>query len=249
MSSLRLLALTVLASGCASIPAPVPMRSVLDAAPGGSAKCVVVFLPGAGDRAESFTKEGFVAMLREKHLSVDVIAADATTPYYYRGDIMERLEGDVMSAATERGAPELWLIGNSLGGHGSLAYPQRRPGTPKVDGVLALAPWLGSTTTTKEIRDAGGLAKWTPGAPDAEESYERALWRWLREVTVGGAPAPELWLGYGSSDRLSPDDGMLADVLPPERVFHDPGAHRWSTWRALFAQFLERSTFAQRCAP
>lgn len=70
-------------TGCAALlPAPTPMAAVHDALPGGGAKCLVVFLPGVGDSAADFTRYGFVEALRQRGLSVDVVAANATRGYW-----------------------------------------------------------------------------------------------------------------------------------------------------------------------
>lgn len=227
-------------AACATPPAPIPLRVVEDAAPSAPAKCLVVFLPGAGDHAEHFVRENFVAALREKKLSVDVVSTDATMGYYLRGSLIERLEQDVL--APVRGKyQETWLIGPSMGGHGSLLYPSRRSG--EITGVLALAPWMGNSLP-QEIEAAGGLRAWKPG--DGED-FERRFWAWLQRVTVNGEAGPEIWLGYGLADRLAKADSLLADVLPPDHVFLDEGAHKWTTWHRLFVEFLNQSTFAARC--
>lgn len=235
---MRIPLLLALLSGCVS--APVPMRSVKDAYRG-KAKCLLVFLPGAGDHAERFAQEGFLEAVRARGLSVDIVSAEATLGYYTRFTITERLEADVINSA---GYAETWLVGVSLGGAGSLTYAQRRPG--QVTGVLALSPWLGSADLIREIHDAGGLEKWQSRP---SEDYERELWRWLQGVTVKGATGPELYVGWGEADRLATADALLGEVLPPERVFHSTGGHGWKTWRELFPQFLAHSTFSERCAP
>jgi S-formylglutathione hydrolase FrmB len=153
---------------------------------------------------------------------------------------MQRLEEDVLRGTSYA---HVWLIGPSMGGHGTLLYPSRKPGI--VTGVFALAPWLGNSVP-QEITNAGGLSAWKPG--DGTE-FERQFWTWLQQVTVKGEPGPELWLGFGTADRLAKSDEVLAAALPADHVFRADGAHNWKTWRALLAQFLERSTFTQQCAP
>lgn len=232
----------LLLSGCISMNAPIPMASVKDAQNTGHAKCLLILLPGAGDRPERFAQEGLIGQLRSRALSVDVISADATLGYYTRNIVIERLEQDVLSAAIA--GQEIWLVGTSLGGLGSLSYARQHGA--QIHGVLALSPWLGSSSITKEIRDAGGLARWQ--APADPDGPERQLWKWLQGVAVKGEPGPELFLGWGEADRLAPDDALLGAFLPPERVFHSAGGHGWKTWRELFARFLDDSPFARRCA-
>ncbi|MFT3713321.1 MAG: hypothetical protein QM817_37170 [Archangium sp.] len=234
----------LLLSSCVTPPAPIPMRSVTDAYVGNApAKCLVIFLPGAGDHAEHFTREGFVGALRERKLSVDIISTDATLGYYLRGGIIERLEEDVVGP-TRGKYSETWFIGPSMGGHGSLLFPSRKPGS--ATGVFALAPFLGNGVPD-EIEKAGGLKKWSAGEGGG---YERELWAWLQKVLVQGEAGPEIWMGFGTADRLAKTDEVMAAAVAPDHVFRaEGGAHNWKTWRGLFEQFLERSSFAQRCAP
>lgn len=61
------------------------------------------------------------------------------------------------------GHDHVWVLGVSMGGLGALHYTQQHP--DRVDGVIALAPYLGRRRLVAEIRDAGGLARWTPDPP------------------------------------------------------------------------------------
>jgi pimeloyl-ACP methyl ester carboxylesterase len=242
------LALAALA-GCASMHAPVPMTAQVDAVEGGGARCLIVFLPGYGDQGDTFRKEGFVDLVRRARLSADVIAADATFPYYVGGTFVERLETDLIAPARRRGYARTWLIGASMGGFGALLYSAQRPA--QVDGVLALAPYLGDQAMLGQIRDAGGLARWQapPAAEPNADNFQPQIWRWLKEVLVEGRPGPALWLGWGTRDRLRDAAGLMAAAMPPERVLNAPGGHDWRTWRRLMEQFLERSPMAAECAP
>src|SRR6185369_16059915 len=180
-------AVAVLVGGCARfLPAPVPMRSVDYPSPQGHAKCLVVFLPGMGDDAEDFEKNGFIEEVRRRGLSIDIVAAQATIGYYSRGTFVERLSADVLAPHRARGYAQTWLVGPSMGGFGTLFYSRQRLGD--VTGVLALAPYLGDDDLIKEIHDAGGLQKWTPPARVTaldDSNYQREMWRWLQAATRG----------------------------------------------------------------
>jgi pimeloyl-ACP methyl ester carboxylesterase len=234
-------------SGCVSLRTPVPMTARTAALGSDPARCLIVLLPGLGDEGRTFFDEGFVARLRAAGLSADLIAADATLGYYRKGSFIARLDADLLGPARQRGYARTWLVGASMGGFGSLFYASQRP--EEVDGVLALAPWLGEDEVLSQIRDAGGLAHWQPPPPgpvDAD-NFQPQLWGWLRGVALEGRPGPELWLGYGRGDRLRAADGLLAAALPEGRVLTTPGGHRWSTWRELLGEFLERSSLAAEC--
>jgi pimeloyl-ACP methyl ester carboxylesterase len=243
-------ALAVALAGCARwLPAPEPMRSITwPQRAAGHARCLVVFLPGLGDDADDFERNGLVADVQRRGLSVDMIAASATIGYYARGTFLARLAADVVGPARGRGYAEIWLVGNSMGGLGTVYYA--RAHTAEVTGVLALAPYLGDRDLTHEIDDQGGLAGWQAPprvAAMTEDNYQRELWRWLQAVIRGQEPGPDLYLGFGMSDKLAFQDDLLAEALPDDHTFLIPGAHDWKTWRRLFDQFLDDSDFARRC--
>ncbi len=234
----------------ALFPAQVPMRSAQWRLPAsaGRAKCLVVFLPGFGDDAEDFARHGFVAEVQRRSLSADLVAAQATLGYYARGTFPERLATDVVGPARVRGYQQVWLIGMSMGGMGTVFYARAR--TADVTGVLALAPYLGDSDLIDELRAQGGLARWqAPPRVDAltEDNYQREIWRWLRAVTRGEERGPKLYLGYGRSDKLARADELLAAALPEGHTYLIDGAHDWKTWKALLGQFLDRSDFARDC--
>src|SRR6185295_10502248 len=98
------LALSALLAACVGpMAAPTPLRSIEYPNPAGPAKCLFVFLPGMGDRAESFEQHGFIQELRAHSLSADVRATDATFGYYMRGTVLDRLSADVIEPAKTRG--------------------------------------------------------------------------------------------------------------------------------------------------
>ena len=258
MRSLLPLLMLSLAS-CSLAPAPTPMAQIFEAQTSGAqtsgaqagaapARCLVVLLPGAGDHASAFREEGFVAEIQRSGASVDIVAADATIGYYFRGVAVERIAADVLGPLRGR-YEEVWLMGVSMGGFGSLHYAQQH--ADEVDAVAVFAPYLGSRRIGAEIRDAGGLARWTPDppAPITKKNYQRQLWSWLHRVTSGAQRGPTLYVGYGDDDHLAPQNALLAAALPPEHVFHAKGGHDWPVWRALLQQFLQRSQFTTRCAP
>jgi len=244
-----LLLLTTLLTGCVSaLRAPVPLRSIEHPAPALPAKCLFVFLPGMGDRAETFEERGFVQALRDRKLSADVRAADATFGYYRSGTFLERLATDVIAPAKTKGYQEIWLVGPSMGGFGSLFFA--RAHTADVTGVLAIAPFLGGRKIIEEIKNAGGLKSWTApprvAVPD-QDNYQPELWRWLQAATQGREPAPLIFAGYGKADRLSAADSLLTAELPPSRVFLTEGGHEWPAWQRILGAFLDSPEFATHC--
>jgi pimeloyl-ACP methyl ester carboxylesterase len=228
--------------------APMPMGFVDHPAEKARATCLFVFLPGMGDRAGTFEHRGFVEAVRSRPLSIDIRSADATFGYYTRGTFLERFATDVIAPARQRGYKEIWLVGPSMGGFGSLFYS--RAHADEITGALAIAPFLGDREVIGEIVKAGGLKKWQAPArvetPD-RDTFERELWRWLQAATQGKEKSPLLFVGYGTADKLATADALLAAELPPSRVFLTEGGHEWSTWRRVLASFLDSPEFASHC--
>ncbi len=240
----------LLTAGCFRLPpTTTPMAFVADPLPAGKAKCLLVLLPGARDRAETFREEHFIEDIRASGLSVDVVAADATLGYYFERIAAARLEADVIGPARSKGYAQVWLLGISMGGYGTFHFTQQFP--EHVDGIAAFAPYLGDAEVVQAIRDAGGLAKWTPPPvePVVSANHTQQLWGYLHRVTTGQLPAPELYLGCGEGDRMRESVAVLAAALPANRVLTTKGGHTWGPWRDLLAQFLKASVFRDRCTP
>ncbi len=225
-------------AGCVPLrPAPAPMPTVSFGEPARAGdRCLIVFLPGRYDSPETFGREGFPDLVRGRLGDVALVAADAHIGYYARKTVLERLHDDVIEPARRRGVRHVWIVGVSMGGLGALGYASRYPGA--VDGIVLLSPYLGERPVIDEILAAGGPASWQPPADVEPDDYSRALWRWLRRYAGDGAPSTRLFLGYGRDDRMALADGMLAGLLPPDRVVVVAGGHDWATWRTVFRRFV-----------
>ncbi len=220
-------------------PSPMKAERELTEPP---AKCLVVFLPGIADRATTFATEGFIDALKERHLSVDTVAADATVGYYLRGIEAPALEHDVVGPAAAAGYEQVWMVGVSMGGFGALHYAATFPS--RLDGVLVLAPHLGEETVLQRIRDAGGVEQWEPPSPERFHgpNYTEDTWRWLK----GRSGHPQLYLGVGSLDLVTGDAALLAPAA--DHVLREQGGgHTWATWRRLWNRFLDESELFSRC--
>jgi pimeloyl-ACP methyl ester carboxylesterase len=230
-----------LTTGCFPA-APVPMRALERPAAATHARTLIVFLPGRGDDAVTFDKQGFADAAHAAHLDADLLFADATLGYYLDESVIRRLDEDVIAPARARGYERIWLVGISLGGLGAIGYAREHPGV--VDGLLLLAPYLGDDTSIAAIERAGGLASWE--APPSRGGFEGVAddaWLWLRETTRSGGP-PAIWLGYGTSDRLRRSHALLAAALPSGHVLTADGGHAWRAWRALWSSFLASGALA-----
>jgi pimeloyl-ACP methyl ester carboxylesterase len=234
----------LLAGGCHYLrDADVPMPSVRHGNLGPErARGVIVLLPGIGDEPEDFVKKGLVEDLVARR-DFDVVAADAHFAYYRKRVIVERLFEDVIRPLRRDGYKEVWLVGISLGGLGSV-HSLRVHGA-EITGAILLAPFLGDPALAEEVERAGGIPKWVPGNVDAmtdeeQRTYRRA-WQWFRLYHDAERKGPQLFLGYGESDRFAPINALVAEILPADHVATVKGGHDWKTWRALLKVLSERA--------
>jgi pimeloyl-ACP methyl ester carboxylesterase len=216
-------------------------------------RVLLVLLPGAGDSAALYARNGFIARLRESGWPADALAVDARSDLYLDKSVIPRLHDEVIAPELAARPLPLWIAGISLGGMGAALYARRHPGA--VSGLLLLAPFFAVRGTIAEVTRAGGLETWNPGEIAADDD-ERALLWWLKQrgpgprenlpvygpvhgSTHGPAHFPEVWLGYGAQDRYAPASALLAGRLPPKQVFTIPGGHDWPTWSLLWPRLLE----------
>ena len=192
------------------------------------ARTLLIMLPGRGDRAGNFVDAGFLEPTATP--TFDVVAVDAHFGYYMKRSLIPRLHEDVVVPAREAGYENIWLLGVSMGGLGSILYASEHPDV--VDGVVLLAPYLGDPELAAEIQASGGLSAWNADASQFKE-HEVAAWRWLQQTRANAEPVPIL-LGYGLDDRFSEFYGPLQDDVEGIRVYTRPGGHKWTTWSELW---------------
>jgi pimeloyl-ACP methyl ester carboxylesterase len=223
------------------------MRTVTrQADPSHRSRCLVVFLPGFGDDENAFVDHGFPDAFRARGLAVDSVSAGATFGYYSRRTVLTRLREDVLGPARAKGYEQIWVVGVSMGGLGSLLLAKDQD--PNINGVLLLAPYLGDDGLLAEIDRAGGVARWEPGTVEKDD-YQRDLWRYIKHVTQPPGAPPALYLGAGDKDKLGYGHRVLAAALPQGRVFSTQGKHDWGPWLVLWADFLDHSDFRSHCGP
>ena len=243
MRRFSLVVLSCFASGCAFLrEATVPMPALHFAAASQPAEGLIVLLPGYADLPERYEQQGFVDMIRAAQPGFDVIAADAHYGYYRDRTLVERLHDDLIGPVLDR-YERVWFVGISMGGFGAPIYAIDHP--EKIEGMILLAPFMGYAEVIGEIKDAGGLAAWTPPDLASIEDEERRkfyeVWSWFRCYTTETEHRPRLFLGYGTEDDLEVPNGILAAELPPERVMTLPGGHKWTVWQPLFAELVHRA--------
>lgn len=223
---------------------PTVVRPAVDA--GHPTRCVIVFFPGFGDGERVFVEHGFIDALAARRLRVDTVSAGATFGYYANRSLLVRLREDVWRPLREKEYKEIWLVGISMGGLGAVLLA--RDQDPRVAGFVLFAPYLGDDGVLREINEAGGLTLWQPGPAPRDD--DREVWRYLKTVTERPDRSPAIYLGAGDDDphrTVAPHP--LAEVLPVNHLFHVAGGHDWGPWSVLWADFLDRSDFAQHCGP
>ena len=235
----------LLLSGCYFLRgANVPVGSLHHRANGPEkARGLVVFLPGMFDYAEDFTDYGFVDMLRQNAPGYDAIAVDLHFAYYRGGVVVQRLYHDIIKPARETGYGKVWLVGISMGGLGALAFAEEYPDL--VQGLILLAPYMGSRELIDEVGAAGGLCVWEPGdtsrIEESDERVFRELWAWLKERCNNRGMTPEIHLGYGEQDRAYGVGKLLIPYLPDDHVLIREGGHKWRVWQPLFDQITRNA--------
>jgi pimeloyl-ACP methyl ester carboxylesterase len=199
-----------------------------------------VFMRGIGGSHHSFEREGLVDDVQAMRVPFEMAAPNGHFGYYASRTLLVRLKEDVIDPAHREGKDNIWLVGFSMGGLGSLLYLREHP--QDVQGLCLIAPFLGDEPIIEEIRAAGGVRSWSPGAYDADEDYQRMLWHWIKDNVDGEAPVP-IYLGCGDQDEFAPANALLADLLPAERVVQMPGGHDYATFKALWDRFLESGIY------
>jgi pimeloyl-ACP methyl ester carboxylesterase len=254
-------ACSALLSACGFLPQPhiVPMPALHDRQPGDiRPRRLIVMLPGIYNKASDFIDEGFVKDLRIRGIEADVLIPEAHFGYYEARDVQLRLEADIFAPARAQGYKEIWIVGISLGGLGSLLYgaeyakPDSGPDANAIAGILLIAPFPGTDAVLAEIRKAGGPEAWalTPQSMGGEERYALRwlIWASRRQARKDGAGAPQIYMGTGKADRLFEGQHMFSDLLPPANVHFVEGGHDWKAWRKIWHNFLDNGPWALETA-
>ena len=132
-----------------------------------------VYLPGNGDSPDAFEKQGLFRSLQEQGIAAEMVGVDAHLGYYSNNSLVVRLKEDVIDPARVRGSRNIWLVGNSLGGVGSLMYIRKH--ADEIAGVVLLGPFVGDEEIIEEIKRSGGLQNWDPGQCQGNGLAETAL--------------------------------------------------------------------------
>jgi pimeloyl-ACP methyl ester carboxylesterase len=207
---------------------PIPTASF--GAPSRAQRLVVV-LPGRGDALDDLRRSGVVQAVQSAWPDADVVLTGLALGYYLEGQAERRLHDEVIAPARRRGYQQIWLVGASLGGMGSILYDRAYPN--EITGMVLLAPFLGEPPLLSSIASVGGVARWqAPPKPAAMngDNFQQELWRHLQGWARNPAAARNVWLAYGNQDRLREAMPLLAAVLPPGHALVREGGHDWGVW-------------------
>jgi pimeloyl-ACP methyl ester carboxylesterase len=199
-------------------------------------RILLVMLPGVGFEAEAFASHGLVAATHGRGWPVDIVAANPQLDLYLEGGIASALHREIVEPARAQGYARIWLLGVSLGGMGALLYASEHAAA--IEGVVLLAPFLGTQGTIAELAKAGGLRSWSAASSAATQTERRVL-TWLQTYLAARPASPALYLGYGHADRFAQGHRMLAACLPEAHVHTAGGGHDWDTWRTLWQSLLD----------
>lgn len=231
------IAAVILFSGCAYF-ANKPLKTLsYVGSTATSNKNLFVFLRGLGGSHHSFEEEGLVEATRERGINFDMVAPNAHFAYYFERTLIERLRKDVILPAKSKGYENIWLVGFSMGGLGSLLYTRQYP--EDISGVCLISPFLGYDALIDEINKVGGLRNWVPGEYSPDNDWQRMLWHWIK-IKVATENSVPIYLGFGNSDPYVEAQQLLATALPGNHIIRLKGGHDYETFKSLWRHFLDR---------
>lgn len=199
-----------------------------------------VFMRGLGGNHGSFAKAGMVEAVTLRKVPYDMIAPNAHFAYYSERTLIERLHEDIILPATRQGYTNIWLVGVSMGGLGSMMYLREQP--EYIDGIFLIAPFLGYDAILDEILASGNVRQWQPGEYDPDDDWERMFWHWIKEDVADQQTIP-IYVGFGEDDEYAKGQKLFSTVMPTGRVIRIDGGHDIKTIKSLWEIFLNRNLY------
>lgn len=189
----------------------------------------MILLPGIGDRANTFEKNGIIENILASNTGYDIISVEAHFKYYQNRTLVERLHEDIVQPALKKGYKEIVFGGVSLGGLGALLYLKYHP--ENVTKVVLIAPYLGEKQEYDYLIDKS--------KPKPNE-FKIGLWPWLSQLPE--KQTRKIFLAYGKQDKFSEPNALLESYLPENNTYTTDGKHLWSTWRGLWPSIFSEMT-------
>lgn len=219
---------------------PIPTLTLAAPQPGTDTRLVIV-LPGIEDDLDSLHASGIGAAIQQAAPDMEVLLTGATPAYYLRQDLVRRLQQEIVAPARARGVHEIWMVGMSMGGFGTLLYEQRHPG--EMTGLVLLAPFMGRPGLTTTIAAAGGLRQWAPPQQLSFLHPDRVpaqLWQMIRHWSESPERTQRIWLACGHDDSFMPASRLIAATLPADHFLERPGAHTRAVWVSAVREIFTR---------
>ena len=111
-------------------------------------------------------------------------------------------------------------------------YPDR------IAAVVLIAPYLGPEEVVDAVARSESIGHWEADLA-GEPTKDEFPWIWIRELEESeGGLARSVTIAFGEKDRFRPGAVIVAERLPPHRVFRNPGGHDWKTWLELWRAML-----------
>lgn len=232
-------------TGCAYFGTNAPLKMLrYQANDDKPCKNLIIMLHSRGDSHDGLAKEGFIADLQKRRLPYDIIVPYAHLGYYWAETLVPRLKEDIVEPAKASGYQRICIVGLSMGGLGALMYLRQYP--EDIDGVYAIAPFLGYSGIVDEVADQGGIYRWQAGPYDSEKDWQRMFWDFLKTYAEKPEQKKAIYLGYGEQDSFNKAHLLLKEVLPPSRTYVIQGGHDSATMRTLWQMFLDESDLIDR---
>lgn len=210
------------------------------------APMLVVLLPGAMQQPEDLLLAGFADAVRTRDLPIDLALVDFGLRFIGEssdGTVVRQLHDTLRQQIALHAYQKIWIAGISMGGAIAAAYADTyAAGSIHINGLCLLAPYPGNRMVTRAIREAGGVAHWSPGQCGDMDDGAYRLWRWLKHHRHTGL---RLFLGYGLQDRFEQGLGLMAEAVDETQLVTIPGGHDLPVWQRLWEHFLDRLAVPQ----
>jgi pimeloyl-ACP methyl ester carboxylesterase len=233
------IAMMLAAGGCYFSQSPMrPIPALFARTSDARQHCLVVFLPGLLDGADSFLEHGMVRDLFASGAPCDAAIVDLGYRYYFGAQVADVLYEDVLHPALARGYDEVWVVGISLGGLGATLLARQHG--EAIAGVMLLSPFLGIDPTMHEVASAG-LREWHPphlSSTVDDTTFTAHVWAYLRGYVDDPDELPPLYVGWAEGESRERMATTIADVLPSEHTAHVAGGHDWQAWTQLFRTLI-----------
>ena len=189
---------------------------------------LVLLLPGIGDLPNNYVKQGTVKQIIECRPDVNVIGVDLHFGYYKKDIISKRLHDEIIRPAKTAGIKQIWLMGISMGGLGSLIYRQAHP--DDIHAVILMAPYLG---------DRDDLTLYQQNPEQARKTVSPKLMRLWDGLKASATDAPPITLAMGDNDSFQKQHRWLAGLIGNNQTVTAPGKHKWKVWKKLWPRALQ----------